>query len=452
MKFFLPILYSLIFWIIIRNHRFFKIEGIRNEALRAVFVLKLISGFLLLALYTYYYTDRSSSDVYKYFDDGLIMYNALLNNPLDYIKMVFGVMNDNVYFSQTYYNDMSHWFRAFESNIFSDSHAIIRFNALVMLFSFGHISVHVVFMVFLSFIGLTAMYKFFLKNANRSKIGLFVAVYLLPSVVFWGSGMLKEGLIFFALGLFLYEVNILVRRFNLFSLFWIVFSLLLLIHTKIYIILIVAPLLLAYLYSNMVEKNKIKYLYFIVVSMFFTFGIFVFYNLAGLNLFAMIVQKQNDFMNLALQESAGSLLHHRYLALSFVSFITEVPMAIFNVFFRPLPFLDNSLIYLPNLFENILLLILIFFAVFYRTKLNRAELSLLHFCLYFVICIFVITGFTVPILGAIVRYKTVALPFMFAFLAILIDRRLVFERFPFLKKQYEFLSHKISYKSIYRII
>lgn len=452
MKFFLPILYSFVFWIIIRNHRFFKIEGIRNEALRAVFILKLISGFLLLALYTYYYSDRSSSDVYKYFDDGAVMYNALFNNPLDYIKMVLGVMNDNVYFSQTYYNEMSHWYRAFESNIFSDSHAIIRFNALTMLFSFGHISVHVVFMVFLSFIGLTGLYKFFLKNAKRSKIGLFAAVYLLPSVVFWGSGMLKEGLIFFALGLLLYEVDKIARRFNFFSLFWIVFSLLLLIHTKIYIILIVAPLLFAHLYSNMVMKNRIKYLYFIVVSMFFTFGIFVFYNLAGLNLFAMIVQKQNDFMSLALQESAGSLLHHRYLALSFTSFITELPMAIFNVCFRPLPILDNSLIYIPNLLENILLLILVLFVVLYRTKLNRSELSLIHFCFYFVICTFVITGFTVPVLGAIVRYKTVALPFVFAILVILIDRRLVFERFPVLKKHYELWSSKISYKSIYRKI
>ncbi|MDY0217139.1 MAG: hypothetical protein RBS19_09305 [Bacteroidales bacterium] len=450
MKFFLSIFYSFIFWIIIRNHRFFKIEGIRNEALRAVFLLKLISGFLLLALYTYYYTDRSSSDVYKYFDDGTVMYNALFNNPLDYLKMVFGVMNDNVYFSQTYYNEMSHWYRAFESNIFSDSHAIIRFNALAMLFSFGQISVHVVFMVFLSFIGLTGLYKFFFRNAKRSKIGLFVAIYLLPSVVFWGSGMLKEGLIFFALGLLLYEVDKIARRFDFFSLFWIVFSLLLLIHTKIYIILILAPLLLAHLYSTMVLKNRIKYLYFVIISMFFLFGFFVFYNLAGLNMFAMIVQKQNDFMNLALQESAGSLLHHRYLALSFTSFITELPMAVFNVFFRPLPILDNSLIYLPNIMENTVLLILAILAFFYRTRLNRSELSLLHFCFYFVVCIFVLTGFTVPVLGAIVRYKTVALPFMFAFLAILMDRRLVLERFPFLKKHYELWSHKISYKTIYR--
>lgn len=450
MKFFLPILYSFVFWIIIRNHRFFKIEGIRNEALRAVFILKLISGFLLLALYTYYYSDRSSSDVYKYFDDGTVMYNALFSQPLDYFKMVFGLMNDNAYFSQTYYNEMSHWYRAFESNIFSDSHAIIRFNAVAMLFSFGHISVHVVFMVFLSFIGVTALYRFFLKNAKRSKIGLFVAVYLLPSVVFWGSGMLKEGLIFFALGLLLYEVDKIARRFNFFSLFWIVFSLLLLIHTKIYIVLIIAPLLFAHLYSSMVKKNRIKYLYLIVVAMFFSFGVFVFYQLADLNLFAMVVQKQNDFMNLALQQSAGSLLHQRYLALSFVSFITELPIAIFNVFLRPLPFLDNSIIYLPNIMENILLLILMLFAIFYRTKLNRSELSLLHFCFYFVICIFIITALTVPILGAIVRYKTVALPFMFTFLVMLIDRRLVFERFPFLKKYYELFSLKISYKSIYR--
>ncbi len=450
MKIILPIIYSLIFWIIIRNHRFFKIEGIRNEALRAVFALKLISGFLLLAMYTYYYSDRSTSDVYKYFDDGKVMYNALFTNPLDFFKMIFGIMNDNEYFTQTYYNQMSHWFRAFQSNIFSDSHAIIRFNAFVMLFSFGHISVHVVFMVFLSFIGLTALFKFFLKHARKSKIGLFFSVFLLPSVVFWGSGMLKEGLIFFALGLLLYEVDKISKKFNVFTLFWIILALLLLIHTKIFVLLIVSPLLLALLYSNLVVKNRVSNLFVLVVSLFFIFGYFTFNNLAGLNMFAMIAQKQNDFLNLAIQESAGSLLHDRYLGVSFLSFVIELPWAVFNVFFRPILFLDNSLIYLPNFLENVLMIILISFAIFFRTKLNRSELSLIHFCAWFVIGVFVITGITVPILGAIVRYKSIALPFLFAFLAILIDRRLVFQKFPILKKYYDLISLKISYKTILR--
>lgn len=448
MKIILPIIYTIIFWIIIRNHRFFKIDGIRNEAMRLVFLLKIVSGFALLFMYTYYYTDRSTSDIYKYFDDGVVMYKALFHNPLDYIKMLFGVLNDNEYFTYTYYNQMSHWFRSFESNIFSDSHAIIRFNAFVMLFSFGHIGVHVVFMVFLSFVGLTALYRFFLNYAKKSKIGLFVAVFLLPSVLFWGSGLLKEGLIFFSLGLLLYEFNKISKRFNLFSLFWIVFSCLLLIHTKIFIVLIVTPLLISLLYSEIMDKRKVKYLFVTVVAVFFILGFFTFYNIAGLNLFSMIVQKQNDFVQLALQESASSLLHERFLELSFFSFTYELLIGFFNVAFRPLIFIDNSIVYLPNILENMVIICLMIGVIFFRVNLNRFELSLVHFCFWFVMGIYVITGITVPILGAIVRYKVIAMPFLFAIMMILIDKRKVFEKIPFLKKYYDYLSHKISYKSI----
>ncbi|NLN72728.1 MAG: hypothetical protein GX140_00620, partial [Bacteroidales bacterium] len=77
MGLFYALILSFILWVVVRNHSFFRLDGIRNEAMRKVFLLKLFAAFCFYAVYTYYYTDRSTSDIYKYFDDATIMYNAL---------------------------------------------------------------------------------------------------------------------------------------------------------------------------------------------------------------------------------------------------------------------------------------------------------------------------------------------------------------------------------------
>ena len=64
--------------------------------------------------------------------------------PLDYLRMVFGIANDTPEFRDLYYEDMNNWVRHFESNLYNDAHTIIRFNAVVRLFSFGEFHVHTV--------------------------------------------------------------------------------------------------------------------------------------------------------------------------------------------------------------------------------------------------------------------------------------------------------------------
>ena len=117
--------------------------------------------------------------------------------------MLLGIGNDTPEFQQ-YYEQMNYWARKIDSNIYNDSHTIIRFNTIVRFFSLGYYNVHTVFICFLSLIGLTGIYKTFIPYLQDKKRELLFAVFLLPSALFWGSGVLKEGLIFFALGLLIY--------------------------------------------------------------------------------------------------------------------------------------------------------------------------------------------------------------------------------------------------------
>jgi len=89
----------------------------------------ILFGVALWWIYTYYYPDRSTADIFKYFDDSKVMYDALWKHPADYFKMLFAIGNDNAYFDSNYYSHMNYWYREFDNKIYNDSHTIIRFNA-----------------------------------------------------------------------------------------------------------------------------------------------------------------------------------------------------------------------------------------------------------------------------------------------------------------------------------
>jgi len=154
--------------------RFFNADGISKRSFIILFILKLFFGFALWAIYTFYYTERVTADIYKYFDDSKVIFDCLKTNPADYFKMLFGIKNNTHAFDH-YYSQMNFWAQKSGTSIYNDSHTIIRFNALVRLFSFGYYNVHTVVICFLSLIGLTAIYKTFVIELQDKKQELLFA-------------------------------------------------------------------------------------------------------------------------------------------------------------------------------------------------------------------------------------------------------------------------------------
>ncbi|MFH1322145.1 MAG: hypothetical protein ABII90_16025 [Bacteroidota bacterium] len=94
MEILLTIIYTTIFILLIYKMKFFIIEGLSRRTISAIFALKIIVGVILWMIYTYYYTDRKSADIFKYFDDGEIIYNTLFVNPVHYLQLVLGIDTD----------------------------------------------------------------------------------------------------------------------------------------------------------------------------------------------------------------------------------------------------------------------------------------------------------------------------------------------------------------------
>jgi len=432
MEYLLVIFYTAIFVFVIYKLPFFKSEGLSSKTLSGIFILKILAGITMSLIYTYYYTDRNTADIFKYFDDSKIMYDALYNKPGDFFRMLFGINNNSAYFDTNYYKVMNNWYRVYESNIYNESHTIIRFNALLRIFSFGYYNVHTVVMCFLSLIGLTGIYKSVIKYTQGKSKEMIFGIFLMPSVLFWGSGVLKEGLLFFAIGILLYHFIKIIHNFNFIYFLWIVAGCVLLYYTKFYILAIVIPILISHFWVYKTNEKNILLKYCIVFFAYIIIGFNLHYIFPDYNIIDILVTKQRDFIGLAKFMNSGSYIEIPVLSPDIFSFIKYSPVAFYNTLFRPYFFETGSIFILFAGIENFLILTILFLSIIFFDH-KQIHKSFFYASLFAVIFMFVLTGLITPVMGAIVRYKVPALPFLMILLFMMIDKEKLINKIPFLK-------------------
>jgi Mn2+/Fe2+ NRAMP family transporter len=130
----------------------------------------------------------------------------------------------------------------------------------------------------------------------------------------------------------------------------------------------------------------------------------------ALNFPGFIAQRQVDFLGL---NPANTLVSINPLQPSFASFATNAPQALWHSLGRP-TFFDGklSLMLLPFALESTVyatLIIVYFISGKQRRSFNQ---PIILFGFFFSISICLVIGYTVPILGAVVRYRAIYLPFL----------------------------------------
>ena len=400
---------------LIKRLKFFQLEGIRSIYLVFAFLLKVIIGTGLWALYTYHYTDRANADIYKYFDDGLHLFNQLKGKPLLAAQWFFGIENQEI--TEILKGTMN-WSREYNFGVLNDNRTMIRFNFLVNYLSFGFIHLHTLFINFLSFVGLIALYKVVNKQLTLPKSALLFALFLIPSALLWGSGILKEGFLLFSLGIFVYGF------FNWLDEFSTKNNLLLFIGTglmliiKPYVFLSIIPFAIAAAITKRLSvKPLLAYLGVVLIG----FAIIVVVQLLGIfDLFDLLQQKQTAFYNLAMMNEAGSVISAPPIQTPLMA-IFAIPEVLITVLFRPFITEINSILYALAAAENLLLLGLITLMIFFFKHPTRKQLNFAFFALFFTLILGTLIGWTTPILGAVVRYKVPFLPFIFSLIFSCID-------------------------------
>jgi len=411
MSYLLLFFYLLIFIFLIKKLPFFKSGTLNSNLVVGVFLLKFLAGIAVFMVYSFYYTDRTSADIFKYFDDGNIIFSSIHHNPMDYLRMVTGIGSESPHLMK-YYDTCSFWIKPFNYGLYNDNLTVIRFNAIVRLFSMGNIHIHTLFMSFLSFIGLWAIYKVFAKRITGHSYLLLIALFFIPSVWFWTSGILKEGILMFAFGLFFYHLtNLIFEKMKYSSLGWMIFVTLLLLISKFYVFLAALP---GVLFLIIIRKTSKRYstLKFLGVH-FILFLLFWFSKpLTGFDLPQVVANKQNDFIAYSKSlNQVGSRIDIEPIAPTLKSIGVNAPKAFFTTLFRPSIFESKNAMMLMAGFENLIITLAIILVLFFGTLKNIRD-PLLWFSISFIIILFTLTGLTTPILGALVRYKVPALPFL----------------------------------------
>jgi hypothetical protein len=380
-------------------------KGLSKWALLGSWGIKAFASIILLYVYTSIYPLRNEADVFKYYDDGIMLSEIAAEQPAAFTRIMLGTWNTQ---DIVYLNRLNYWFRSYDHGISNDNRVVIRVNALLNLVTRGSYGLNLLVFIALSWLGSYWLFRLFL-GLSASKITSFIAAFLLPSTLFWSSGILKEALLFFALGGFLYSLFQLYQRVRLNFLLLGILSLFMLSFLKIYILIALLPLVwITWIWARtrswrMLCSSVIGFLTLFILCHVLFFPEW--------SMLSTLQGKQFDFIQMANAVNAGSMVPIIPMDGRLTTLFFLIPLGIWNVLVYPdISMLKN----VQSVFaftENVLIL-LVFLGALLRLKGISWKLDWRFPMLVFSLIVFSLVGMTAPVVGAMVRYKAPVLPFL----------------------------------------
>ena len=386
-------------WLVTRT-RFFTASGLTASQLVIVFLLKVMAGILYGWIGVWYGQVGKMMDTWAYHYESLTECRTLLTKP--------GVFFTDI-FHNTYTNGYTR-FLAVENSWWNDLKGsfIIKLLAVFDVFSFGNYYVNVIFYSFLTMFGPMALYRVMKDVFPGRQLPILLAIFLVPSVLFWTSGLHKEGIIFFGLCLLVYQFYFGLKesRFPLWRILTFAGGLLTVLVMRNFLIIPLLPALAAWILSVKLKQKP----WVVFVALYALFVLFFFtarFIHPRLNFPEGVVERQEAFLKLG----GGSAVPVQKLEPTFSSFVACAPQAFALSVIRPYPTDVRHLLSLAASLEiNFLLLLVILFLVYRKNGVPLS--SFLLFCLFFSFSVLMMIGYSVDVLGAIVRYRSIVLSFL----------------------------------------
>lgn len=409
MAYLLFVPYLLFFAWLITKIKFFSRSGLNSSQLVILFFLKVMAGIFYGWMGTYYGSMAQMVDTWQLHEYGLYEYRLLGNDPQTYFTNIFhnpyedGLKN---FFGSTnsYWNDL-------KANMF------VKMLSVFNILSMGQYYINVIFYAFLSFFGPIAFFRVMNDVFPGRKLIILLATFLVPSFLYWTSGIHKEGLLFAGLSLIIYHMYFGWKNgYRFKNWIGIIGGLLLLMIFRNFLVVLVVPAIIAWFVSQKFKPHGLT----VFTILYLFFGVLFF---AGkhihprLDFPQAVVDKQQAFLTL---QPGNSTVPITELQPTLGSFIGNTPQAISLTVIRPYPSDVNHLLSLAACFEINLLLLFFLVFLFFRKTGNTSRNTI--YCLLFIsISILLAIGFSVNNLGAIVRYRSLVIPLLIVPMAAQID-------------------------------
>jgi hypothetical protein len=394
----LTISYCLLFLFLIRKSGFFKLSALSLDFLSLFGIIKI--GVAILYFYIVNHVP-THHDTEIYIRDAEIIFSSLNESVWYYLQLTFG---RNDYLPEpdhlcSYIDPMGFWYD-------QGNYTMVRINAIFRLFSFGIPVLHYIFFSMISFVGAYNLYRFFERQTTVPGGYLAAAIFFFPGTLFWTSGGHKEAVVFFSIGLLLNMMaRLLEGKRDLFTILAISLSLLLLGLVRFYTLAIILPGTIAYWFTYRYNwKPIIAFLLFygsfILIALLFDI------NSDGYRVAEEITIRQQSF----LRSEGNTSFDIPKVNNSWTRIFLVLPHAFVNPYCRPLiTDCTHGLCCLGSI-ESILLMstliVLILLVKWKRLISNPTALLALSFG----IMIQFLIGLIVNNAGAIVRYRSVAVP------------------------------------------
>lgn len=391
----ISILFLIIVFLLLKRSAFFHLEGIPKHWIPLSLLIKIGAGVCLYLLYSVYYQERKEADIFKYYDDALVIYNNPNLNPSLFLAVFSGENSHNTDLS-TLVSDTQHWDKG-EQFLPNDNRTVIRLNLLLFYLSKDFYFFHLLFFCVLSFIGSIGLFHFFKRYSIIPSKLLLATLILPPSVLLWTSGLLKESLFLFFLGSTLFLLKKLKEKIEISKLLLTLIFFLLLASIKSYLIICLLPSLLFFLFFDVLGLKRSAILTFFICLSLVLF--------MKDSIETEIIRLQHDFIELAETSQAKSrfeIVKSNHLK----DIIIHIPSSIYNVWIRPLFPRELNLLGLINTLESWFYILLLLLPIVKFNQDWRKQLMMICLSLSFIVLATIAIGSTVPIMGAIVRYRS----------------------------------------------
>jgi hypothetical protein len=397
------VFYCFLFSWLLNKIPFVKNTGLGKWTITGLFAIKILAGILYGYLHYSAPQHVGLTDTWKFFYQGVDETSMLIQDPSSFFrdllpKEVHQGFGGLLSTSDSYWNDIKH-------------ELMVKFASILNLFSGSNYYINTVWYNFITMAGPVALYRTIAPYFSANKIVIFIS-FLIPSIIFWGSGFHKEGLCFSALALIHYLLVKLYRyeRLGVKHLAVGFFSITALLLLRNNLLLPLAPAVAAFVLYLFWRQHAFKIFAGVLVLsvvMFFLSPQF------GVDLPNDVSLRQKEFIELGgrtavkvpmLESNASGFLHN-------------LPSALQIGFLKPY-FLEGGVRYIPFTLEVWMLFVFILGAIFRRIK-PVEHLPIILFSLLLSTLGLLMIGYTVPNIGAVVRYKSVLTPFLFAGLAMM---------------------------------
>lgn len=382
---------------------------------------------LSLTYALYYIVVVDGGDTLAYWDGALKMNNLFWKSPSMYFEEMLNEPNMMMYGAHF---DLSTGYPPGWIYRENESWFISKIMSVFTFFSFKSYLVATFIMAYLSSIASWKLFEMVYEYSMNTTRNIAIAVFLIPSVSFWCSGITKDTVVLFVAIFMVYnafEILSLEKKTKIQNFLWVAFCVFILNYTRTFMITtLLVPLIFTYSARLAKKYREKRFAFYTIRVISFIIG-FLFFYFQGASLTnsdkleeAAVIQK--DFATNDTYEGARYDLG--ITDYSPAGMISAFPVAVIAGFYRPFMWEAFSLTLFLNGLEGTFFLYLTF-RFFFSGSLRKINAIRKHeffiFAFFFVLLLAYMAGLTSGLLGVLVRFKAPLIPFFVLMLTIDID-------------------------------